>query len=159
MTEHKLENTWVLWHHKDGDDWTIDSYEKLYEFDTIENFWRLYNNLPSIVNNYFFLMKKGHPPIWEVPQNINGGSWLFKIPKKMADMYWLKFSCYLIGETIADNTDHIIGLSMSPKVSNVTIRIWNCNSRECKNKVKFNDKYEELMQCQPLYKEFSEKKS
>ena len=47
------------------------------------------NNIPSVVNNMFFLMKKGHPPIWEVPQNIDGGSWSYKFAKKKADSFWL----------------------------------------------------------------------
>lgn len=153
--KHPLQNTWILWYHEpDSKDWSLESYKKIYEFDTIEDFWRLYNNLPSIVNSMFFLMKKGHPPIWEVPQNINGGAWLYKFPKKMADSFWLKFSCYLIGETIANCTDDIIGISISPKVFNVTIRIWNCNSKKCQDQLKFNPEYTELERGQPLYKEF-----
>lgn len=151
--KHKLQNTWALWYHDGKSDWTINSYQKIYEFDTVEDFWRLYNNLPSVVNSMFFLMKKGHPPIWEVPQNIRGGSWLYKFPKKIADSFWLKFSCYLVGETIADDMNNIIGISISPKVYNVTIRVWNCNSELAKN-IKFNDNYTELVRGQPLYKEF-----
>lgn len=150
---HKLQNTWVLWYHDGKSDWTMDCYQKIHEFDTVEGFWQLYNNIPSIVNSMFFLMKKGHPPIWDVPQNIRGGSWLYKFPKKIADSYWLRFSCYLIGETIMEDTTNIIGISISPKVYNVTIRVWNCNSEVCQD-LKFNEKYAELIRGQPLYKEF-----
>jgi hypothetical protein len=152
-----LENTWVLWYHDGKSDWTPESYQKIYEFSTIEDFWRLYNNLPSVVNHYFFLMKKGHPPIWEAKQNINGGSWLHKVPKVQADAYWLKFSMFLIGECMADDTDNLIGISISPKVHNVTMSVWNKDSLKCKDKIKFNPKYEELHQCPPLYKDFQEK--
>lgn len=152
---HPLENTWILWYHNGKDNWTMDSYQKIYEFSTVEDFWRLYNNIPSVVNNMFFLMKKGHPPIWEVPQNIDGGSWSYKFAKKKADSFWLKFSLYMIGETIMTQpTEDIIGLSVSPKVWNVTIRIWNCNSIKCQN-MEFNQEYTELISGQPLYKEFN----
>ena len=152
--KHPLKNTWILWYHDPEDsDWTLESYKKIYEFSTIEDFWRLYNNLPSIVNSMFFLMKKGHPPIWETPQNINGGAWLYKFPKKMADCFWGKFSMYIVGETLMEETSDIIGLSISPKVFNVTIRIWNCNSERCKD-MTFNPEYPELTRGTPLYKQF-----
>jgi len=156
--KHVLENTWILWYHDPDDtNWSLESYKKIYEFNTVEDFWRLYNNLPSIVNSMFFLMKKGHPPIWEVPQNINGGAWLYKFPKKMADCFWTKFSMYLIGETLMDETEDLIGISISPKIFNVTIRIWNCNSEritDIKRNNKFNPLYPELVRDQPLYKQF-----
>ena len=157
--KHMLENTWILWYHDPDDtNWSLESYKKIYEFNTVEDFWRLYNNIPSIANNMFFLMKKGHPPIWEVPQNINGGAWLYRFPKKMADCYWTKFSMYLIGETLMNDTQDLIGVSISPKIFNVTIRIWNCNSERITDKQrnnKFNPNYTELYKDQPLYKEFS----
>ena len=156
--KHMLENTWILWYHDPDDtNWSLESYKKIYEFNTVEDFWRLYNNIPSIANNMFFLMKKGHPPIWEVPQNINGGAWLYRFPKKMADCYWTKFSMYLIGETLMNDTQDLIGVSISPKIFNVTIRIWNCNSERITDKQrnnKFNPNYTELYKDQPLYKEF-----
>ena len=30
--EHQLENTWALWYHNGKDDWTLDSYKKIYEY-------------------------------------------------------------------------------------------------------------------------------
>lgn len=158
LDKHLLANTWILWYHDPDDtNWSLASYKKIYEFNTIEDFWRLYNNLPSIANTMFFLMKKGHPPIWEVPQNINGGAWLYRFPKKMADCYWTKFSMYLIGETFMNDTQDIIGISISPKIFNVTIRIWNCNSERICDKSrgnKFNPNYPELVRDLPLYKQF-----
>lgn len=150
---HRLNNKWTLWYHDGKSDWTQSSYHKIYEFDTVEDFWRLYNNIPSVVNSMFFLMKEGHPPIWDVPQNIKGGSWLYKFPKKIADSYWLYFSTYLVGETMMNDTSNIIGISISPKVYNVTIRVWNCDSEASKN-LQFNEDYKEIIRGQPLYKEF-----
>jgi len=98
-------------------------------------------------------MKKGHPPIWEVPENINGGSWLFKFPKKVADREWLKLSLYLVGETLSENTEDLIGLNVSPKNYNVVMRVWNKNNEACYNKLKFPP---EIARYKPLYKVFNE---
>jgi len=151
--QHPLEHTWVLWYHDGKSDWSLESYKYIWEFSTIEDFWRLYNNLPSISNTFIFLMRKGHPPIWEVPENIKGGSWLFKFPKKVADREWLKISLYLIGETLSDNSEHLIGLSVSPKNYNVVMRVWNKNHQACFNKLKFPP---EIARYKPLYKVFQE---
>ena len=40
-----LNDTWVLWSHELHDNnWTLESYTNIYEFNTIGDFWRLYNN-------------------------------------------------------------------------------------------------------------------
>lgn len=48
-------------------------------FDTIEDFWRLFNNLkpPSQLSepNNFWLFREGIKPAWEDPLNANGGRW------------------------------------------------------------------------------------
>ena len=42
-TETRLNTRWVLWVHKVNDsDWTIDSYERICEIDTIEKYWLIY---------------------------------------------------------------------------------------------------------------------
>ena len=44
-TETRLNTRWILWVHKVNDpDWTIDSYERICEIDTIEKYWLIYNN-------------------------------------------------------------------------------------------------------------------
>jgi translation initiation factor 4E len=163
---HKLKNSWTLWYHDGGSDWTKkESYQSISEFDTVEDFWKLYNNMPSVADHYVFLMKKGHLPMWEVPENIKGGAWLFKVPKIYVDSYWLKFTMYLITETIIsdkvralhpDLAEELIGLSLSPRNYNSTIKIWNKNSEKCKNLVEFNDSYIEFQHGKSLYKSFTE---
>jgi len=72
----------------------------------------------------FYLMRQGYPPIWDHEKNINGGGWTFKIDKKLSFDFWEKLACYCIGETITQNPDNIIGVSISPKIRFVTIRLW-----------------------------------
>lgn len=156
----KLNDTWVLWYHDTDSDWTqVSSYQLVCEFCTIEEFWSLYNIIPSVVDNFMFLMKKGHPPIWEAPENRLGGAWLYKVPKKFADVYWLNFSIYLVGNTIANDCSNLIGISLSPRVHNCTIKIWNNDSKKCQDMIEFNSKYNEFQHGQALYNCFLEKKN
>lgn len=134
-TKHKLNDVWCFWHHNDNDQWDRDSYRKILEFGTVEDFWGLYNYIPSVVNGMFFLMRKqrnGHliAPSWEDPVNRNGGSWSFKVYKVDADNAWLGLSMYLIGETLCSDPLDLVGISISPKKQFVTIRVWNIDSNK-----------------------------
>ena len=61
-----LNDEWVLWCHDIKDsNWGKDSYIKVYSFNTIEDFWKLYKNLNNVDNIMLFLMKKGIFPLWE----------------------------------------------------------------------------------------------
>lgn len=159
---HQLPNTWVLWYHDTlCDDWSLKSYQRICEFDTIEKFWTVYNNLPSIVNSMFFLMKKGYPPVWEAEENIKGGASLFKFPKKMGDCYWTKFSVHLIaGSLLPNQMDELIGINISGKNKSfhVTIAVWNHTSETYLQAIQKSKYPDELVRDQPLYKEFQNPK-
>ena len=80
-TETRLNTRWVLWVHKVNDsDWTIDSYERICEIDTIEKYWLIYNNwdeyLPKLDMGIYFLMREGVFPKWEDSKNrYKGRGW------------------------------------------------------------------------------------
>ena len=124
-TTHPLNETWVLWYHDaSSDDWSLSGYEQLYSFDTIEDFWVLYNNLHDITNGMYYLMRKSVPPIWDAPENIDGGAWTFRVDKKNLTDFWLNLSLLCIGETICENSESILGISFSPKLRFATVRVW-----------------------------------
>ena len=87
----------------------------------------LYNNLTNLYNGMYYLMRQNYPPIWDHPLTIGGAGWTFRVDKKHAPEFWEKISCYCVGETICENSENIKGISISPKVRNVTIRIWTDN--------------------------------
>ena len=65
---HFLSDTWILWAHLPHDtDWSIKSYTKIFEFNTLEQAVTITEMLPPklIVNCMLFLMRKGINPIWE----------------------------------------------------------------------------------------------
>ena len=83
-TKKILNSKWVLWVHKVNDsDWTIDSYKKICEIDSIEKFFLISYNwekyLPRLDTGIFFLMREGVFPKWEDSRNINGGCWSIRV--------------------------------------------------------------------------------
>jgi hypothetical protein len=125
---HQLNDRWICWFHDLNDEnWSMSSYKELLSFDTIEDFWIMCNNLKTANNGMYYIMRQGYPPIWDHEKNINGGGWTFKVDKKVAHEFWEKMACYCIGETLCKNSANIIGVSISPKIRFVTIRLWTNN--------------------------------
>lgn len=131
---HALTDSWDLWFYdmakmKDAS-WSACENEKLFSFSTVEDFWILYNNLTDLTNGMYYLMRVGYPPIWDDPSNINGGGWTFKIDKRNLAAFWKDLSCYCVGESLCAQSENIVGLSISPKVRNVTVRVWTKNTAQ-----------------------------
>lgn len=126
-----LNSYWTLWYHSpENKKWDISSYQLLYKFNTLDNFWQLYNNFtpPQIQYGMFFLMKDDIKPIWEDVNNISGGSWSFKISKKDTFSAWIELSISAIGETLSKDCEfltNINGITISPKKNFSILKIWN----------------------------------
>ena len=133
----KLQNKWSLWHHELFDnDWSIESYKKLYTFDNIAEFWLLYNNFISLHNGMFFLMKNDILPIYEDKNNINGGYWSIKILNNEILKIWLDLSIELIRGNL-DKNNIISGITLSYKKKFYIIKIWINNKKY--NKLSYLD--------------------
>lgn len=149
--EIEFDNYWVLWSHNlYNNNWNLNSYEKIFEFNTIGDFWRLYNNFNSlggINKKNYFLMRKGIKPIWEDERNRNGGTCSIKIPISKSLEMWTELSMYMVGETFYNNKskmDDITGISICPKSIWSIIKIWNTDSNNDTSKElpeKFKNKY------------------
>ena len=133
----KLENSWNLWYHElFNSDWSIESYKKLYTFDNIAEFWILYNNLISLNNGMFFLMKNDILPIYEDKNNINGGYWSIKILNENILKTWIDLSIELIRGNL-DKKNIISGITLSYKKKFYIIKIWINNKKY--NKLSYLD--------------------
>ena len=78
----KLNSKWTIWFHKsDDNNWDFDSYIKLVEFDSIEEYSVIMNTFkPSHIQNaLLFVMRNDIKPMWEAEENKNGGCISFKI--------------------------------------------------------------------------------
>ena len=134
--EMEFSHPYVLWYHSiENPSWTLESYQNLclgLPKQCIENstqLARIYKSLDrNITAGMFFLMKKGIKPLWEDPANRNGGFWSFKIHKRFANEKWLQISAALVGNTLTQKVEQmgdVTGISVSPKISNCVIKIWN----------------------------------
>ena len=79
-----LQNNYILYYHSLYDkNWDLDSYQVIGEFNTVDDFWKLHNRLPTLVCGSWYLMKNEIKPLWEDKENIKGGGWSFKLTKKL----------------------------------------------------------------------------
>lgn len=140
-SKYSLQNKWNLFFHNIKDNnWNLDSYQHIYEFNNLEHFWNLYNNYPNYNLGLYFLMKEGVSPIWEDENNEKGGTYSFKINKSIISSAWEEISIRLIGETLTSNHTLITGISLHPKNNCYIIKIW-CSSNDFKLYFKNNLKY------------------
>lgn len=132
---HMLSDKWVLWSHaSDNNGWRLEDYRKHCTMSSVEEFWEIFNGMPSLLNrDMWFLMREGIPPQWEAPVNKEGGSFKFRVSGTDADNTWLTLSMYLVTETMCmeeKDAELISGISLSPKRGNFcTISVWNLDSK------------------------------
>lgn len=131
----EFNGSWVLWSHDlYNNNWELDSYEKIFEFKTIGDFWRLYNNFNAfggLNKKNYFLMRKDIKPIWEDEKNRNGGTCSIKIPVSRSFEMWTELSMYVVGESFYESETRmadITGISICPKSIWSIIKIWNSDS-------------------------------
>lgn len=81
--KHPLQFSWTMWYNepqpRNSKEWT-NNVKKILTFDTVEDFWCLFNNLyaPSrlVPGSNYHLFKEGIKPEWEDPANKKGGKWI-----------------------------------------------------------------------------------
>ena len=156
-----LNTKWILWYHDPLDtNWKLGSYKNLQEISNIQEFWEIYKFLDNriIENSMLFLMREGINPLWEDTNNMNGGSWSFKITKGNLYNIWLNLSIHLCGETLTTNKSNfnlINGISISPKKNFCIIKIWNRDKKQ--NKISLLNKIDILPFETCIYKDHQKK--
>uniref|UniRef100_A0A2Y9D418 eIF-4F 25 kDa subunit n=1 Tax=Pediculus humanus subsp. corporis TaxID=121224 RepID=A0A2Y9D418_PEDHC len=139
LIKHPLQNTWTLWYYElDKSKSWGDNQREIFSFDTIEDFWSLYNNIkrPSElkVGCDYSLFKKGIKPMWEDSANNQGGRWLISLEKKQRtsdlDKYWLETILCMIGEAFDSHSDDICGSVVNIRFKNDKIGLWTANGQQ-----------------------------
>ncbi|XP_072883250.1 eukaryotic translation initiation factor 4E family member 1c isoform X3 [Hemitrygon akajei] len=138
--KHPLQNRWALWYFKNdkSKSWT-ENLRLIAKFDTVEDFWALYNHIqqPSklLFGCDYCLFKDGIKPMWEDDKNKKGGRWLMTLNKQQRhndlDRYWLETLLCLIGEAF-EYSDEVCGAVVNVRPKGDKIAIWteNCQNRE-----------------------------
>ena len=70
VEQHPLYDKWDLWAHLPHDtDWSVTSYTKIMEVNTMEEVISLLNSVTALMvkNCMLFFMRKGINPTWEDP--------------------------------------------------------------------------------------------
>jgi translation initiation factor 4E len=111
---------------------TANSYEanikKLGTVNTVEDFWSYYshlvrpNDLAASMDLHFF--RDGIMPMWEDPGNRDGGKWVVRIKKGMANRCWEDAMLALIGDQFGLGTE-LCGLVLSTKYKEDILSFWN----------------------------------
>ncbi|XP_067858735.1 eukaryotic translation initiation factor 4E-like [Heptranchias perlo] len=139
--KHPLQNRWALWYFKNDKTkgWT-ENLRLIAKFDTVEDFWALYNHIqqPSklLFGCDYCLFKDGIKPMWEDDKNKKGGRWLMTLNKQQRhndlDRYWLETLLCLIGEAFDECSDEVCGavVNVRPKGDKIAIWTGNCQNRE-----------------------------
>lgn len=129
MSETFLNDVWSVYFHDPKDsDWTYESYKRMGNVSTVEEFLAYCDILrPYVVHGMFFVMREHIFPCWDDPGNVNGETVSMKILKEHVGKTWESVACSVLGETfMADRKywSYVNGISISPKRSFCIIKIW-----------------------------------
>ena len=131
--KHSLYDKWVLWAHlPHNTDWSLKSYIQIMQVESMEEVISLYNSIPPamVKNCMLFLMRQNIKPMWEDPNNKQGGCFSFKVTNKNVPDVWKSVSYLLTGETLSKEKNfqnNITGITISPKKSFCILKIWMKN--------------------------------
>jgi translation initiation factor 4E len=141
LAKHPLQNRWTWWYDNPGKKTSQSSWgdhlKRIMTIDTVEDFWRLYNNIvkPSqlVAGSDYHLFKESIEPKWEDPANLKGGKWIVNIPNKNGrenlDKLWLWLVLACIGESFNDNENNeVCGCVVSVRKAQDRIALWTRNS-------------------------------
>jgi len=137
--KHPLQHRWTLWYDNPGKKTTTNSWadflQKVTTFDTVEDFWRIYNNIKpasALVSGSSYHLFKDHiEPKWEDIQNSKGGRWtvpIFQKSKALLDQMWLYAVLACIGETF-ECTEDVCGIVLSIRKSQDRLCLWTKDSK------------------------------
>lgn len=148
-----LENTWSFWFYKNdkNKEWK-DNVKFITSVDFVEDFWGVYNHLQLVSKistgcDYMFF-KKDIPPMWEDPQNLDGGRWVLNLDKKFRpsiDVYWLNTLLALIGDQFMDEGPFVNGVWVNIRNKADKISLWTKHAKNAEVQMKIGRKFQEIL--------------
>ena len=79
------------------------------------------------------MMRDPSPPLWESSQNIRGGCYSFRYPKKDAHDIYLNYIIAAMLGSITSPDNRINGITISPKRGFNIIKLWNTDAQKFNN--------------------------
>ena len=129
----QLNSKWNVSLHNVDKNWDLESYDDIFNFDTIGGFWKFFNNFHLLdkIKNHVFIMRDGITPIWEDVNNRNGGICSFKIDylskggrNDIGSEIMMSLCILLITETFVRENICINGISYAIKNKSIMIKLW-----------------------------------
>uniref|UniRef100_A0A2K5CFE0 Eukaryotic translation initiation factor 4E n=1 Tax=Aotus nancymaae TaxID=37293 RepID=A0A2K5CFE0_AOTNA len=108
---------WALWFFKNDKSKTWQANLRLIsKFDTVEDFWALYNHIQLSSNLMpgcdYSLFKDGIEPMWEDEKNKRGGRWLITLNKQQRrsdlDRFWLETDLDMLSRLVSNFWPQVI---------------------------------------------------
>jgi len=136
--KHPLMNKWTLWFTKPptgkggGSDNWADLLKEVVSFDTVEEFWGIYNNITKTsdlaIKSDYHLFKYGVRPEWEDVQNKSGGKWAYQCrggATASIDELWLHVMLAAIGETLEKECNsEVMGVVVNVRRGYFRLEVW-----------------------------------
>lgn len=152
--KHPLENSWGFWFYKNEKSrkWE-DNVKFITDVHFVEDFWSVYNHLLLVSRltlgcDYMFF-KKGIQPMWEVPENKDGGRWVLNIEKKNGrgpvDIYWLNTLLGLIGDQFMDESPFVNGVYINIRVRGDKLSLWTRSANDTDLQMRIGRRYREIL--------------
>jgi hypothetical protein len=135
----RLPHGWVLWYFDPRNkDWSLQNYKKVADISTPQQLWSVLAAIPSVAweVGYFFFMRHGFRPKWDVPENERGGSWSKKVPTSDIHDIVIDLIVHCVaakGNLMVSQPETLVGFSTSPKGDFNILKIWNTDSKQHAN--------------------------
>lgn len=149
--DHPLEHRWILYHiapaRRDAraglsaDEWK-QGITEITSVDTVESFWRLFNNLEPLASletgSSYTFFKEGIRPEWEDPANDGGGRWYLSYDaanrnkaefSTQVDDTWMCAVLSVIGLSV-DPADIVCGIVAAVRERETRFDIWTRKAPE-----------------------------
>lgn len=127
-----LKSHWTVWAHEAvSPDWTRQSYLKIYTIRNVSEFWIFFNSLPKLnIEKYqYYVMRDNILPMWEEPENRNGGTLSIICDKEKIIDLFEQLGTLIVHESFCENMNDINGVCMSVKQTIGLAKIWNKDSQ------------------------------
>jgi Eukaryotic initiation factor 4E len=127
----KFQDSWILWYHDpENNDYSLNGYVRIADLSTPQQFWSVVDTIPKDAweCGMFFFMRQGFKPLWDSPENENGGSWSKKVDITNIQNIFIDLMVHCASnELLIKNKESLAGITVSPKGNFSIVKIWNTN--------------------------------